>query len=112
MKHYQGMMIIKQFVPPLYHKLIKKAEHNINRLLQDLKLENDLRLNNKIPEENINKIDNKRLAETKNMQAYLRPPPVKVVIPPPNPNYITRDDNETVEQNNRLLKPVSPQVTI
>ncbi|KAK9753170.1 Death domain [Popillia japonica] len=109
MKHYQGMMIIKQFVPAPYHKLIKRAEHNINRLLGDIKLQNDQKIrNDKIPICNLDKIENKPLVQTKNVQELLGPPPLKVVIPTKDINYITRDDNESVEPN-KLLKPVSPQ---
>ncbi|KRT85138.1 hypothetical protein AMK59_1189 [Oryctes borbonicus] len=112
MKHYQGMMIIKKFVPVPYHKLIKHAQHNINRLLQDLQLQNDLQLkNNKIPEVNLDKVENKPVAESKNVQAFLSPPLLRVMIPPKDVNHATQDDNITREPNNKLLKPVSPQVS-
>ncbi|GJQ78103.1 pll [Trypoxylus dichotomus] len=113
MKHYQGMMIIKKFVPTPYHKLIRNAQHNINSLLGEIKIQNNCRLrDNKIPEANLNKFGSKPVVETKNVQAFLAPSPLRVVIPPKDINYVTQDDNFTREPNNKLLKPISPQVRV
>ncbi|KAK9753166.1 Protein tyrosine and serine/threonine kinase [Popillia japonica] len=90
MKHYQGMIIIKQFVPALYHKLIKPLAYNINQPLED-------------------ETENKPSVQTKNVQKLLEPSPLKVVTPTKDVNYVTRDDNGSVEPN-KLLKPVLPQV--
>lgn len=113
MKHYQGMMLIKEYVPTPYHKLIKRAQDNIHRLLEDLNLENAIQeKDNRIPKNNLNQVENKPSLNTKNVQLFLTPAPLKIVIPPSDAaNCQTRDVNESVDRNNRFLKPVSPQVS-
>ena len=109
MRNYEAMKVIKGFINPEYHRLIRDdGQRNVVRLLKDMKVNNrDVYVAN-VSTLNKNDSRSKHMPEYKSLNYLLNPPRTAVEVNEKE-SQISNEDNE--QPGVRHLRP-NMQVTI
>lgn len=98
MKMYRAMSVIKHLVEEKYHFLLEDKEDNLNCMMKDLNMKRQ-------EKKCINNVDSKIQLENfdHNSEKVLNVP--KLIL---EPAVVSKDDNESIVENNKRLLPKSP----